>query len=42
MVELCEFLQSMGVEIAGAGHVVNLAAPQAFNAALGAFLARLA
>jgi pimeloyl-ACP methyl ester carboxylesterase len=30
------------VEIAGAGHVVNLAAPQAFNAALGAFLARLA
>lgn len=30
------------VEIAGAGHVVNLAAPQAFNAALAAFLARVA
>jgi pimeloyl-ACP methyl ester carboxylesterase len=27
--------------IPGAGHVVNLAAPQAFNAALGAFLARI-
>jgi pimeloyl-ACP methyl ester carboxylesterase len=29
------------VELAGAGHVVNLAAPQAFNAAVAAFWARL-